>query len=363
MRTGSEMIDLRRITSPQLPNTRQILESTMQDLNIGWDVAQEMRQHRRRGTEADLAAAVTYLALGTRSSILTDRIFLANGTWNVLFLLFETFVGRGGSVAVEASTYTQVRDVARILGIRLVPIAMDDDGLLPEKFEEACVANAPKLLYCVPNAQNPTASILPLERRARIADIARRHDVLIVEDDPQGLIRQDFPPGFSQIAPDISWAVMGLSKSFFIGARVAYVIAPNSAAVEHVMARFGTMAMWYVSAPSAAFVTRAIENGAANTILDEIRRETSRRRKLAQDIIPRKNLVGMGASHLWLRSDAMSGDDLARSASSQGVLIRSGSEFVVDKNCRTDGVRVSLVDASFDEVEDGLLRLTRILQA
>lgn len=155
---------------------------------------------------------------------------------------------------------------------------------------------------------------------------------------------------------------MGLSKCFFIGVRVAYVIAPNSEAIEQIMARFGTIAMWYVSAPSAAFVTRAIENGAAQRVLDGICQETSRRRKLARDLIPKQNLVGIGASHLWLRSDAMSGDELARSASAQGVLIRSGSEFVVDKGYRVDGVRVSLVDASFDEVEEGLTRLARILQ-
>ncbi|WMY10999.1 aminotransferase-like domain-containing protein [Paraburkholderia phenoliruptrix] len=355
------MIDLRRITSPVVAQADEYLKVTLSSLANHWNGANEMRHHRRLGTPTDLLAAQRYLANGNRTPISTERIFLANGTWNVLLVLLEALVGRGGAVAVEASTYSQVRDVAHVLGIRLIPVTLDSDGLVPEAFEAACREHRPKLLYCVPNAQNPTASTIPLARRIAIAEIARRHQVTILEDDPQGLVREDFPPGFSDIAPDISWTVMGLSKCFFVGLRVAYVVAPSRAAIEDVMTRYGTIAMWYVSAPSAALLTNAIMEGTAQSFLQAVQVEAARRRDLAQQIIPTRFLSGTGALHLWLKSDVFSGDALVERAQSEGVLVRSGSEFALERNKGSDGIRVSLADVPFDELKDGLGRLARVL--
>ncbi|MGY2803949.1 aminotransferase-like domain-containing protein [Bradyrhizobium sp. USDA 4506] len=355
------MIDLRRITSPRTAGADEYLRRTLLSLARRWDGADEMRHHRRLGSQDDLLAAQKYLANGNRGPVPTDRIFLANGTWNVLLILLETLVGRGNSIAVEASTYSQVRDAAHILGIRLVPVLLDANGLIPEAFDKACRIHRPKLLYCVPNAQNPTACTIPLDRRAQIAEIARSHDVLILEDDPQGLVREDFPPGFSDIAPDISWTVMGLSKCFFVGVRIAYVVAPRRSAIEQVMARFGAMAMWYASVPSAALATRAILEGAAADLLQEIRSEGVRRRALVAKLMPGISASSIGALHVWLKSDVLSGDKLVERARMEGVLVRSGSEFAVEKPDCLDGIRVSLADVSLEALEEGLARLARIV--
>ncbi|WP_083714913.1 aminotransferase class I/II-fold pyridoxal phosphate-dependent enzyme [Bradyrhizobium brasilense] len=355
------MIDLRRITSPKVPGADEYLRRTLLSLASRWDGADEMRQHRRLGSTDDLIAAQKFLARGNRGRIPIDRLFLANGTWNVLLILLETLVGRGNSIAVEASTYSQVRDAAQILGIGLVPILLDAHGLIPEAFDKACHVRRPKLLYCVPNAQNPTACTIPAGRRAQIAEIARRHDVVILEDDPQGLVREDFPPGFSDIAPDISWTVMGLSKCFFVGTRIAYVVAPDRAAIEQVMSRFGAMAMWYASVPSAAIATRAILEGAADDLLQAIRLEATWRRDLAAKLMPGISPPCVGALHLWLKSDALSGDQLVERARIEGILVRSGSEFSVEKPNRLDGIRVSLADVSRQSLEEGLARLARIM--
>ncbi|TKV74024.1 PLP-dependent aminotransferase family protein [Bradyrhizobium elkanii] len=355
------MIDLRRITSPQVAGGDEYLRRTLLSLASRWDCVDEMRHHRRLGTTDDLLAAQKYLAMGNRGPVSTDRLFLANGTWNVLLILLETLVGRGNSIAVEASTYSQVCDAARILGIRLVPVLLDADGLVPEAFEEACHVHRPKLLYCVPNAQNPTACTIPLDRRAKIAEIARYHDVVILEDDPQGMVREDFPPGFSDIAPDISWTVMGLSKCFFVGVRIAYVVAPSKAAIERVMARFGSMAMWYASVPSAAIATRAILEGSAEDLLRAIRQEAQQRRELVVRLMPGIAASCIGALHVWLSSDSLSGDELVERARMEGVMVRSGSEFAVEKPNPLDGIRVSLADVSLGSLEKGLARLARIV--
>ncbi|WLA84859.1 PLP-dependent aminotransferase family protein [Bradyrhizobium elkanii] len=355
------MIDLRRITSPSVAGADEYLRRTLLSLAKSWDGADEMRHHRRLGSSDDLLAAQRYLARGNRGLIPTDRLFLANGTWNVLLILLETLVGRGNSIAVEGSTYSQVRDAANILGIRLVPVSLDADGLIPEAFDTACHVHRPKLLYCVPNAQNPTACTIPSGRRAQIAEIARRHEVVILEDDPQGLVREDFPPGFSDIAPDISWTVMGLSKCFFVGARIAYVVAPDRAAIEQVMSRFGAMAMWYASVPSAAMTTRAILEGAADDLLQAIRLEAGRRRELVVKLMPGISASCIGALHVWLKSDVLSGDELVDKARMEGVLVRSGSEFAVEKANSLDGIRVSLADVSPASLEEGLARLARII--
>src|SRR6266704_690025 len=96
----------------------------------------------------------------------------------------------GDTLATECLTYPGMRALANLLDLRLVGLAMDADGLLPDAFESASRGGAIKAVYTMPTLHNPTTAIMPEERRRAIAQIARQYGVAIVEDDVYGLPRR-----------------------------------------------------------------------------------------------------------------------------------------------------------------------------
>jgi DNA-binding transcriptional MocR family regulator len=96
--------------------------------------------------------------------------------------IFSLLAKPGETVLCEAVTYPGVRSIAAQLGLRLVGIEMDQNGVIPEALE-GVRAHAPKAIYLNPTLQNPTTITIPEKRRAAICAIARKHGVMIVEDD------------------------------------------------------------------------------------------------------------------------------------------------------------------------------------
>ena len=134
----------------------------------------------------------------------------------------------GDSVLCEAITYPgRARDRAQ-LGLQLVGVEMDGDGVIPEALEEAIRRHAPKAIYLNPTLQNPTTITIPERRRAAICSLARRRHVPIVEDDAYGFIPTHGPPPLAAIAPDACWHIAGLAKCIGAGLRLAYVVAPDA---------------------------------------------------------------------------------------------------------------------------------------
>lgn len=354
-------IDLRRVTSPLLSEIDEGVSQTLAGLRERWQPSTELRQHRRLGTERDRHAAAAFLAARYGKQIDPDRILLANGTQNALLLLLSALVPRGGTVLVEAMTYRQIRDVAAMLGLNLVSVALDEDGLLPDAFEAACRLHRPSVLYCIPTVQNPSASIMSAERRQVVANIARRHGVAIIEDEAQGLIPRDAPAPIGSIAPDITWSVTGLSKCLAVGLRIAYVVAPSAAILHETIATFEDMAFWYVSAVSAALLLHHIESGAAFALTDAVQREAQHRQEVAARLLPSTILKSGHGLHIWLSYPGVRGDEARAAAFNAGVLVRSASEYSVDGDRDLPGIRVSLADVSREDLIVGLTLLSGAL--
>jgi DNA-binding transcriptional MocR family regulator len=120
---------------------------------------------------------------------------------------------------------------------------MDDDGMIPQALEERIAAlraaGTPiKFLYLVPNFQNPAGVTLSGARRLEILDIAKKHDILVVEDNPYGLLWFDQPPPSALRSVDSSGVIYlgSFSKTFAPGFRVGWVVAPHGIREKLVLA-------------------------------------------------------------------------------------------------------------------------------
>lgn len=118
-----------------------------------------------------------------------SNVLITSGSQQALDLVGKLFLNAGDEVLVENPTYLGALQAWRAYEPRFVPIAMDEDGVRVDALEEALQRHAPKFLYLMPNFQNPTGITLSELRRQRIVELASRHHVPIIEDDPYGQLR------------------------------------------------------------------------------------------------------------------------------------------------------------------------------
>jgi 2-aminoadipate transaminase len=162
-----------------------------------------------------------------------DEIVVTVGSQQALDLLARIFVDPGDVVLVEAPSYVGALGAFSSYQADIVHVAMDDDGLIPDALEEAIRRTAAsgrraKFLYTVPNYHNPAGVTLAAGRRHRILDICRRADLLVVEDNPYGLLGFDGESMRALRADDAEGVVyLGtFSKTFAAGVRVGWAVAP-----------------------------------------------------------------------------------------------------------------------------------------
>ena len=229
-----------------------------------------------------------------------ERIFLTPGAHGSLVGIFSLLAKAGDVVLCERVTYPGVRGIAAQLGLQLVGLEMDGDGVLPDALEAAIKAFRPRALYLNPTLQNPLTLTMPERRREAVCALARRHGVPIVEDDAYGFIPTHGPPPLAAFAPDACWHIAGLAKCIGAGLRLAYVVAPDTRAAWSFNAAMRALCVM-ASPISAAVATRWIEDGAADTILRFIRAETRARERIAARFFePGTYLSDPLSFNLWL---------------------------------------------------------------
>ena len=164
-----------------------------------------------------------------------DEVVVTVGSQQALDLLARIFIDPGDVVLVEAPSYVGALGAFAAYQADVVHVAMDDDGLIPEALEEAIRRTAAagrraKFLYTVPNFHNPAGVTLAAGRRHRILDICRRAGLLVVEDNPYGLLGFDGEPMRALRADDAEGVVyLGtFSKTFAAGVRVGWAVAPTA---------------------------------------------------------------------------------------------------------------------------------------
>jgi 2-aminoadipate transaminase len=174
--------------------------------------------------------------IAERHGVEPDRIFVTNGGLQGFVFFAQRFGRDGARVLVEQPTYDRPLKILRELGAEIVPLAMDEEGVRPEALEAALVEGPkPAFLYTIPTFQNPSGRTLSTERRRRIIEIVRAHDLLVLEDDPYGLVRFEGEPQPSLLALEGGERVVytsSFSKTVAPGSRVGYFVLPSPLRAE-----------------------------------------------------------------------------------------------------------------------------------
>ena len=286
LRTGSqpEIVDLSMNLPPE-PNDPELLER-MRDgcAEVSRNLVSLLRYQGFGGSRADKDAASAWL--GRRAMVpKQERLFVVPGAHPAITGILSLLAKPGDTVLCEAITYPGVRSIAAQLGLDLVGLPMDDEGIDPDALAHACEHRSPKALYLNPTLQNPTTLTIPEARREAIVAVARRYRLPIVEDDAYGFIPSHGVHPLAAIAPDITWHIAGLAKCIGAGLRAAYVVAPDAKSGWPFAAALRNATVM-ASPFTVALATRWIEDGTADMILRFIRAETAARQSLVAGILP-----------------------------------------------------------------------------
>ena len=268
-----------------------------------------------------------------------DRLVIFPGTQTILFDLLAHLARPGEIVLTEALTFPGIKAAAERLGIRLVGVAMDENGILPDALASACRTHRPKAVYLIPTLHNPTTATLSSERRNAIAKIVRDADTMLIEDDAYGLLDRAAVP-IANLIPERTYLATTLSKCIAPALRVAYLLTPDSAAQQEM--RSSLQATVQMPAPlMVALVTHWIESGIADRIIGAIRNEAVGRQQLAQRALKGLSFLAKPAAHhLWLRLPE-NRPDVAGQLLRDGLAVVAGSTFTVDGTL-PNAARVSL---------------------
>jgi DNA-binding transcriptional MocR family regulator len=252
---------------------------------VSRDIVSLLRYQGFGGTQSDKDAASSWL--GRRALVpAQERIFISPGAHPALLGILTILAKPGDAVLCEAITYPGIRSIAAQLGLRLIGLPMDDEGIDVDALADACKKAKPKALYLNPTLQNPTTLTISDQRRRDIAAAARRFQLPLIEDDAYGFIPTHGHAPFAAIAPDLTWHVAGLAKCIGAGLRAAYVVVPDTRSTWPFAAAL--RAATVMASPfTVALLTRWIEDGTADTLLRFIRSETTARQKLVSEILPK----------------------------------------------------------------------------
>ena len=250
------------------------------------------------------------------------NLIQTNGGQHGLSLLLQTLCASGDTVLCEAATFHGLKLIARAAALKLQGIGLDSEGLVPEALERAIVATGSKVLYTVPTLQNPTAATMSAGRRREIAAIARRHDLLLIEDDAYRAIAggsSPMPPALADLAPERTFYIASMSKSISPGLRLAFVLPPDSSWRERILNNI--VATGYAPpAQNALVFAQWVEDGAIDAIFENVLEEMRIRTAIALRSLG-DAVLKPGADqtlHVWLPLDSL------RAERAYGRALRAG---------------------------------------
>ena len=160
-------------------------------------------------------------------NVLPEVVVVTVGGQNSLAVVLSAMFRPGDAIAVEALTYPLIKTLARRFHLKLIPIPMDEGGMIPDALAEACRTQSVQGVYLMPSCQNPTTVRMPEYRRQEVAALAQRNDLFIIEDDAYGLAAGVDAVPLASLAPERTFFIASMSKSVAGGLRVAYLASPS----------------------------------------------------------------------------------------------------------------------------------------
>lgn len=300
-----------------------------------------------------------------------DDVVVTTGSQQALDLVTRVFVDPGDVVVAEAPSYVGALGVFRAYQADVVHVAIDEHGLVPAALEETLAALAAagrrtKFLYTVPNFHNPAGVSLALERRPQILEIARRYGVLVLEDNPYGLLGFDRDPWPALRSYDEDGVIYlgSFSKTFAPGYRVGWAVAPHAVREKLVLASESA-----ILCPSNAsqiaissYLSTCDWRGQVKSYREMYRERRDAMISALSEHLPEASwTVPDGGFYTWVRlPEGLDARDMLPRAVTARVAYVPGTAFYYD-GTGADHMRLSFCYPTPERIREGVRRLAGVV--
>lgn len=314
---------------------RVALKDDLQNL-MQYIPPQGLPRHRRIG-------ASWIKRFGVRAK--AENIIVTAGAQHALTCLFTSVFEPGDRIAVDYITYPGVKSIARRCGIRLEGVMMDSEGMLPGELEVLCNRHAIKGVYTVGCMQNPTNISMSPQRKRDIAQVIKKHGLILVEDDLYSFLSDERGSALTPLIPENSIYIAGLSKAFYAGLRVGFVAAPSR--LRNKIAQAVVDTMWMASPLAAEIACESITGGTAEKIIKQRKKELDKRAALlGLKLQGYKYHYAAHSMFAWVQlPETWSSNAFEKSARESGINVVAADKFTVGSMPLPNYVRLSLSGA------------------
>ena len=300
-----------------------------------------LNYQRPGGGDEDRDTAANWLRVRVPKAQ-TDRLVIYPGSQAAIFNVLLSLSSPGDVVLTEALTYPGIKAAAGKLGLRLVGVTMDEQGILPDALGSACRQHKPKAVYLVPTMHNPTTVTLSPSRRKAIAEIIRKAGAILIEDDAYGSLDPSVSP-IANLIPERTYLAVSLSKCIAPALRLSFLLAPDVAAEQ--ILRNNLQATTQMAPPlMVALVMHWLRSGVVDQIVTAIRNEAIGRQQLAAKLLKGQSFAACPKGHhVWLSLPRhWNRGDFVAHVLREGLAVVASEAFAVDQAAAPHAVRVSL---------------------
>lgn len=299
-----------------------------------------------------------------------DEITIVSGGQQAIELTSKILLNEGDSVIVEAPSFVGGLNAFRSYGANLVGVEVESDGISIEKLKET-IKNTPnvKLIYTIPNFQNPSGVTMSVEKRKALYEIARDNGIFIIEDNPYGELTFDgvkLPTIKSMDEAGVVLYSGSFSKILAPGLRLGYLIAPKNFTEKVVLGK----QVSDVHTPSLPqllaleFMNRYDIVELIGKMRELYKEKCSIMIEAMKNYLPKEitYTVPGGGLFVWCNAPGIDTLKLSRECTEQKVLIVPGNNFATDQSLENSGFRLNFSTMPNDKIVEGIKRLGEVLK-
>ncbi|GAA2434412.1 PLP-dependent aminotransferase family protein [Streptomyces macrosporus] len=358
-------IDL-ELNHPVVPEQSALLAAGLEPLLRPDVLESAVRPVGVTGTAAARDAARTLLARGGRWPD-PARLLFAGGGRQAIAASISALVPAGGRLGVEEVTYPVLKAIAARLGVVLVPLAVDEAGLVPEAVAAAHRTAPLRAVYVQPTLHNPLGLVMPEGRRAELADVLGRLGVHAIEDAVWAFLHDDppstAPPPLAALAPERTVLVDSLSKRLAPGLTVGFAVVPPS--LRDAVATALRSGGWGPTRFALEAAVRWTADGTVRAVARAKRRDAAARREIAA-----RRLDGFavrGDPHAyscwWELPHPWRADTFVAAAARHGIAVTPAAAFAVGDSRAPNAVRLGLASPPPDVLDRALGTLAALARS
>jgi DNA-binding transcriptional MocR family regulator len=356
---AADTIDL-NFNYPSLPGQADLLRHALRELASSGDLEALLRYQPHRGRPHDRATVARHLRQ-RGLAVPAEQVLIVSGAQHGLTTTIMATLRPGDVVAADALTYPGFKVLAHALGLELTPLPTTPHGPDLDALEQLCARRRVRAVYAMPTLHNPLGWVMDVPARARMAEIARRNDLLIIEDASYAYLADESPPPLAALAPEVTIYVSGLSKSVATGLRVGFVAAPVP--VVPAIERAIRATTWNTPAVTTAIACRWLEDGTVSRLEAAKRDDARTRQSIARDVLAGLPQISHPASYfVWLPlPEEARADRIAAALAREHISVATAEPFAISASA-PQAIRLALGSAELPSLRATLSTVRRIVE-